>query len=233
MSDEPRKAPKPAEEAALMRQLKESWDAQDAHDRSQIDIMCERWGLVQHPTVVIAAKLVTHMLEEYFPWGERTQPLVAESDVASAFMRASLFARRYSFADVPDEVWHELSGVLDGYAEKGVDPKTGETIMLLPVQDYDDEGFAIPKLDDGEVPASWYMWVAAKLGLILRSDWKQLDHDVRAIAALWGEEENDHALARRLYDIAETVRWVHRRLERDGLPTPPPPPTTDGNHRRP
>ena len=77
----------------MMRQLAESFDAQDAHDRSQIDIMCERWGLVQHPTMFIGAKLVTHMVEEWFPWGERTHPLVAESDVASAFMRASLFAR--------------------------------------------------------------------------------------------------------------------------------------------
>ena len=127
--------------------------------------------------------------------------------MASAFMRASLFARPYSFSDVSDEVWHELSGVLDGYAEQGVDPKTGEPIMVLPMQDYDPKGHAIPKLDDGPEPASWYMWVAAKLGLILRNDWEQLDHDVRAIAALWGEEDNDHALAHRLYNITDTVRW--------------------------
>ena len=57
------------------------------------------------------------------------------------------------------------------------------------------------------------MWAAAKLGPIVRSDWQQLDHDVRAIAALWGEEEdNDHALAHRL--ITDTVRWGHRSLER-------------------
>ena len=201
MSDEPRKEPKPCEIAAMMRQLQESGDVLDAHERSRIDIMCERWGLVQHPTMFIDAKLATHMVEEYFPWGERTQPLVAESDLASAFMRASLFARTYSFADVPDEVWHELSGVMDGYAEKGVDPKTGEEIMTLPMQDYDSEGFAIPKLDNGLEPASW-------------CDCEQVDHDVRAIAALWGEEDNDHAPAHRLYDTADTVRWGHRRPER-------------------
>ena len=125
-------------------------------------------------------------------------------------------SRGYSFSDVSDEVWHELAGVLDGYAEQGVDPKTGEPIMVLPMQDYDREGHAIPKLDDGPVPDSWYMWVAAKLGLIVRSDWQQPDHDVRAIAALWGEEENDNALAHRLYNITDTVRWGHRSLERDG-----------------
>ena len=69
MSDEPRKGPKPGEEAHMMRQLAESFDAQDAHERSQIDIMCERWGLVQHPTMFIGAKLVTHMVEEWFPVG--------------------------------------------------------------------------------------------------------------------------------------------------------------------
>ena len=90
-------------------------------------------------------------VEEWFPWGERTQPLVAESDVASAFMRASLFARRYSFSDVPDEVWHELSGVLDGYAEKASIPRPASD-LVLPMQDYDAEGYAIPKLDDGQCP---------------------------------------------------------------------------------
>ena len=38
MSDEPRKGPKPGEEAHMMRQLAESFDAQDAHADTV------RWG---------------------------------------------------------------------------------------------------------------------------------------------------------------------------------------------
>lgn len=223
----------PGEKAAMMRQLREFSDRQAATTASRVDILCERFGMVQHPTMRFAVALIDYMVDEYFPWGERTEPITKESDMASAFALASILVRRCSFAHVPDEVWHELSGTLDGYPQEGVDPKTGKKIMVMPDREYDDEGSAIPKLDDGTVPRSWYRWVAVKLDLPLRSDWPQIDHDVRAIARWWGETDNDHALAHRLYVIAETIRWGYRGLERDGIDVePPPPPITDGQHRK-
>lgn len=54
---------RPAEGAYLYGRRSVDYGMQDAHEGT----MCERWGLVQHPAMFIASKLVPHTVEEYFP----------------------------------------------------------------------------------------------------------------------------------------------------------------------
>ena len=123
--DNPYGLPKmmPEQMAAYMSQ---SFDNEMHRAHSRLDLICEKWGIVQHPGSLAAYRLAEHYLDDWFSHGDRREPLIPEPLVHELFAFTDRFCRDYDFASVTKERLSAVSEVVLGEPQQVESPRAGE-----------------------------------------------------------------------------------------------------------
>jgi hypothetical protein len=159
---------------------------------SRIDILCERWRIVQHPGSLSAYKLVEPIIDDFLPWDDRLEPLIPEARAREAFTFVDRFTRQHDFAAIdPDKLGAVRAIVLGSMKDGSLDEATFDDAWPL-------------MFPDRPAPDDYYAWAAQELGLQLD---RQFDADIRHLAHYWGDDDDGTGLAYRLYCTVEAVQW--------------------------